>query len=117
MRDSTVARRLRAIAGHADHLLIAALILAKLAGVEVHVGRREAQRPEPAAGAMEMPAHGPPGAMHLMGLDVHRAAADGGACARAQHQMPRAESRRERARRARVMLFGATPDGRPRPAG
>ena len=125
MRDSPFARCGRAIAAHADHLLIAALIAAKLAGVEVRVERREsdAARTHSRAGAavgMAMPhGHHAPGAdrlMHHTGLGVHRAAEES-SCARAPRLFPRPESRREQQRRARGMIYGATPDGRPRQAG
>src|SRR5215213_6738961 len=100
MRDSATASRLRAIAGHADYLLIGALIVAKLAGVEVRIGRPETPH-EMAAGAMEMPSP-----VRMVG-PMHLIAADENACGRQPQAMPRADQRRERERRARMRLFGA----------
>ena len=112
MSHSTFARRARALAGHADYLLIAALVAAKLAGVEVKVVWRD--EPPPAPAAVTVPAAplapAPAPAVRLIRIDAHAPVADENACERERPLVPRAETRRElRERRARDLRFGSAP--------
>lgn len=120
MRHSTFARRARAIAGHADYLLIAALVAAKLAGVEVKVVWRDAQKLTQApAAVVRVPVPPAPSDVHLIRIDAHAPVADENACERERPLVPRAETRRElRERRARDLRFGSAPAaaGAPRQA-
>jgi hypothetical protein len=114
MSHSTFARRARAIAGHADYLLIAALVAAKLAGVEVKVVWRDEPTPPAAAAAVIVPAAPfaptPAPAVRLIRIDAHAPVADENACERERPLVPRAETRRElRERRARDLRFGVAP--------